>query len=103
MKKGITNVSDILNGALTALQEKLGGEGLEGSLKVEIEGEGAIRIDESGASLDDGDADCTMTADADTLKGMIAGDVDPTGAFMSGKLAIEGDMSIAMQLASKFS
>jgi len=99
--KGCRTMSDVLNAALTALNEKLGGSGIDGTLKILIEGEGALRIDESGASISDDDADCTLTADAETLQGMLSGEVDPTSAFMSGKLAVDGDMGIAMQLSSK--
>ncbi len=94
-------MSDVLNAALAALNEKLGGTGLDGTLKIEIEGEGALRIDDSGASLDEADADCTLTADAETFQGILSGDVDPTSAFMTGKLAVDGDMGVAMQLSSK--
>jgi len=94
-------MSDILNSALSILQEKLGGTGLEGTLKIDIEGEGSLRIDENGASIADDEADCTLTADSETLVGMLKGEVDPTSAFMTGKLAVDGDMGVAMQLSSK--
>ena len=94
-------MSDVVNAALAALQSKLDGPGLEGSLKIVIEDEGTLRVDEQGASIADGDADCTLTADAETLQGMLSGEVDPTSAFMSGKLAVDGDMGVAMQLSSK--
>lgn len=94
-------MSDVLNAALAALNEKLDGTGLDGALKIVIEDEGALRIDDSGASISDEEADCTLTADAETLQGMLSGDVDPTSAFMSGKLQVDGDMSVAMQLGSK--
>ena len=94
-------MNDVLNAALSALQEKLGGTGLDGTLKISIENEGSLRIDGEGASIADEDADCTLTADAETLQGMLSGEVDPTSAFMSGKLAVDGDMSVAMQLSSK--
>lgn len=94
-------MSDVLNAALEMLQSKLGGTGLDGTLKITIEDEGSMRVDDSGASLSEEEADCTLTADAETLQGMLAGDVDPTSAFMSGKLQVDGDMSVAMQLGSK--
>ena len=31
---------------------------------------------------------------------MLDGALDPTGAFMGGRLTIEGDMGLAMKLAS---
>ena len=57
-------MSDILAGAVKALNERLKGDGIVGSVKFVIEGEGSVRIDASGASADDGEADCTMTASA---------------------------------------
>lgn len=96
-------MSDVLSAAVKALSEKLDGSGFDGSVKFEITGEGAVRLDENGASIDDSEADCTITADQDTFEGMMTGDVNPTTAFMTGKLKIDGDMSKAMALASVLS
>ena len=92
-------MSDILNAAVTALNEKLSG-GFDGSVKFEIAGEGCVRVDESGASIDDSDADCTLKADVDTFQGIMSGDTNPTAAFMTGKLKVEGDMGAAMKLGA---
>lgn len=93
-------MSDVINTAVAAVNEKLGGEGFDGSIKIEIEGEGAILINDSGASASDEDADCTMTASAETFQGILDGSVNATGAFMSGQLSVDGDMSQAMKLGS---
>lgn len=93
-------MSDTVDAAIEALAARLGGRGLDGSVKFVIADEGALRIDESGVSADDGDADCTITADAGTFRDLLAGDLDPTVAFMGGRLAVEGDMGLAMRLAS---
>jgi putative sterol carrier protein len=90
----------IVDAAVKALNEKLGGGGIDGSVKFVIEDEGAVRIDEDGAKADDGDADCVLTADADTFRGILDGDVNPTAAFMSGRLKVDGDMGLAMKLGS---
>ena len=93
-------MSEIVEGAVRALNEKLDGEGLDGSIKLVIDGEGAVRIDETGASADDGEADCVLSASADTFQALLAGELDPTSAFMSGRLRVEGDMGLAMKLGS---
>ncbi len=93
-------MSEILDTAVKALADKLGGDGIEGSIKFEIEGAGAIRIDENGASIDDSEADCTISADASIFQDLLAGDLNPTSAFMSGKISVDGDMGMAMKLGS---
>ncbi|KAK6174662.1 hypothetical protein SNE40_017897 [Patella caerulea] len=45
-----------------------------------------------------GGATCTMTMDSGDFKEMFAGNLQSTMAFMSGKLKIEGDMTLAMKL-----
>jgi putative sterol carrier protein len=93
-------MSDVIAGAVTALNDRLGGEGIDGSIKFVIEGEGEVRIDESGASAGGGAADCTLTASRDTFESLLAGDLAPTAAFMNGSLTVEGDMGLAMKLGS---
>ncbi len=92
-------MSDILNSAVSALNEKMG-SGFDGSVKFEIAGEGAIRVDENGASIDDSDADCTLTADQSVFEELIDGTLNPTAAFMTGKLKVDGEMSVAMKLGA---
>ena len=52
------------------------------------------------AGGDDDAADVTLSADADTFQGILSGDVNPTSAFMTGKLSVDGDMGAAMKLGS---
>ncbi|MGB7240736.1 MAG: SCP2 sterol-binding domain-containing protein [Sulfitobacter sp.] len=93
-------MSDIVNEAVTALNEKLGGTDFGGSAKFDIEGEGSVIIDAAGARASDEDADVTLSADADTFQSILSGDTNPTSAFMSGSLKIDGDMGMAMKLAA---
>ncbi len=92
-------MSDVVNAAVAALSEKLPG-GLPGTAKFVISGEGALMVDGSGVRAGDEEADVTITADRDTFEGLLSGDVNPTAAFMQGKLAIDGDMGLAMQLGA---
>ncbi len=41
-----------------------------------------------------------MSADAETFQAIFEGDMNPTSAFMTGKLKVDGDMGMAMKLAS---
>ena len=96
-------MSDIINAAVTALNEKLAGAGFDGSAKFEIEGEGPVRIDETGASASEADADVTLTADAETFQAILEGEQNATAAFMTGKLSVDGDMGMAMKLGAVLS
>ena len=93
-------MSDIINSAVTKLNEKLAGADFGGTAKFDIAGEGAIVMDSDGARAGDDAADVTLSADAETFQSILEGDTDPTGAFMSGKLTVDGDMAMAMQLAA---
>lgn len=95
-------MSDVISAAVTALSEKLGG-GFDGTAKFVIESEGAIMLDESGVRAGDDEAAVTLTADADTFRAIMDGEMDPTTAVMTGKLTIDGDMGMAMQLGSALS
>ncbi|MCV6596902.1 MAG: SCP2 sterol-binding domain-containing protein [Mangrovicoccus sp.] len=92
-------MSDVIEGAVAALAEKLG-DGFDGSAKFVIKDEGAIMVDSSGVRAGDEDADVTMTASTETFQAIMDGEMNPTSAFMSGQLAIDGDMGAAMRLGS---
>jgi len=85
------------------LRERVGEDcGLGSSVKWDF-GDGTyLLLDASQVpnviSNDDGDADCTLKISIENFTAMIAGELDGTSAFMTGKLKIEGDMGIAMKL-----
>ena len=45
----------------------------------------------------------TLTADADVFRAILDGEMNPTMAFMTGKLKIDGSMGLAMQLGAALS
>ncbi|HID68228.1 MAG TPA: SCP2 sterol-binding domain-containing protein [Roseibacterium sp.] len=91
----------IIDAAVTALSEKMAGADFDGTAIFAIEGEGSVMV--SGTSVrvaEDGEtADVTMSADADVFQEIMSGDLNPTSAFMSGQLTLDGDMGTAMKLA----
>ncbi|MFK7944175.1 MAG: SCP2 sterol-binding domain-containing protein [Paracoccaceae bacterium] len=91
-------MSASLDAAAAALQEKIGSGGFDGSVKFDIADEGTIRIVDGAVSTEDGDADCTISASMETFQDMFEGELDPTAAFMTGKIKIDGDMGVAMKL-----
>lgn len=92
-------MSDVITEAVTALNAKMGDGGFDGTAKFVIEGEGAVVIDGAGARAGDDEADVTLTANAETFKAILDGEQNPTAAFMTGQLSVDGDMGMAMKLA----
>lgn len=92
-------MSDVIEQAVAKLNEKLADSGFDGTAKFVIEGEGAIMLDANGARAGDEEAEVTMSADAETFQAILSGDLNPTTAFMTQKLAVDGDMGAAMRLA----
>ncbi len=90
-------MSDVIDAAVTALAVKLA-DGFDGVAKFVIEGEGAIMVDADGVRAGDEPADVTMTATAEVFQAMMEGQMNPTTAFMTGKLTVDGSMSLAMKL-----
>ncbi|MDA9995436.1 SCP2 sterol-binding domain-containing protein, partial [Planktomarina temperata] len=59
--------------------------------------------DNQGVRISDDPADVTLLATADVFEDILAGTQNPTSAFMSGKLSVEGDMGLALRLAGVLS
>ncbi len=77
--------------------------GLDKSVKFDFGDDGVVYASGTEVSGEDEDADCTISVTKDDFIALAAGDLDPMMAFMSGKLKVAGDMSVAMGLQSLFS
>jgi len=92
-------MSNLLDQAVKALNKKLGHIGFDGVAKFLITDEGSVIIDGNGARISDADADVTLSASAEVFQAIMEGDQNPSAAFMTGELSIDGDMGIALKLA----
>lgn len=81
------------------IDKRLSGTGFDRSVKIDLGADGAILIDGESATVGNGDADCTISMSLDNFESLIAGDLNPTAAFMTGKMKVAGDMSAAMALS----
>ena len=72
------------------------------TVKFDFGDDGLIFVNgnDNTVSNDDADADCTIKMSFENFEKMTAGELDPTTAFMMGKLKVSGDMSVAMKLSS---
>ncbi|RVD19791.1 SCP2 sterol-binding domain-containing protein [Mesorhizobium sp. M4B.F.Ca.ET.017.02.2.1] len=81
------------------IKSRVASAGFEHSVKFDTGSDGVIVIDGASVSTTDAPTDCTVKLSLDDLDSLIAGDLNPTMAFMSGKIKIEGDMTVAMALS----
>ncbi|MBX3582136.1 MAG: SCP2 sterol-binding domain-containing protein [Rhizobiaceae bacterium] len=81
------------------IKPKVESAGFERSVKFDTGGDGVLVIDGATVSTTDQDTDCTIRLSLSDLEDLISGELSPTSAFMTGKIKIEGDMSVAMALS----
>jgi len=81
-------------------------EGMNNTYVFDIEGAGVwtVAIADGGITVKEGagDADCTFATSEESFEKIVAGEQNPTTAYMTGKLKIKGDMGAAMKLQKIF-
>jgi acyl-CoA dehydrogenase len=88
---------------LKSIQEKAAkAKPLGNTLKFHF-GDSNITIDGTGETNDvhedhGEETDCTVDIALEDLMAMLEGNLNPMTAFMSGKIKVKGDMSVAMKL-----
>jgi len=80
--------------------------GMSNSYGFDIEGAGqwTVKVEEGNVSVAEGmgDTDVTISASQEVFAKIIAGEQNPTSAYMTGKLKLKGDMGAAMKLQKLF-
>jgi putative sterol carrier protein len=75
---------------------------LDASYRFEIEGAGAWHVDvrhgKVSVGQSDAPADCVVKTDEETFLKVIRQEQNPMGAYMTGKIRVEGDMGLALRL-----
>ena len=72
--------------------------------EIEDEGEWLVTVADGKLTVAEGggEADATITASGETFGKIVAGEQNPTTAYMTGKLKIKGDLGAAMKLQKLF-
>ena len=81
--------------------------GMNNSYAFDIEGAGqwTVKVSEGAVAVEDGmadGADCTISTSEEVFEKIVAGEQNPTSAYMTGKLKLKGDMGAAMKLQKLF-
>ena len=80
--------------------------GMNNSYAFDIEGAGqwTVKVEDGSIRVVDGldDADVTISASQEVFQKIVAGEQNPTSAYMTGKLKLKGDMGAAMKLQKVF-
>jgi putative sterol carrier protein len=80
--------------------------GMNNSYLFDIDGAGqwTVRVEDGAVSVAEGaqEADATISASEEVFQKIVAGEQNPTSAYMTGKLKIKGDMGAAMKLQKLF-
>ena len=80
--------------------------GMNNTYVFDIDGAGVwtVKIADGSIAVSDGaeDADCTFSTSEENFEKIVAGEQNPTTAYMTGKLKIKGDMGAAMKLQKLF-
>jgi putative sterol carrier protein len=82
-------------------------EGMSNSYAFDIEGAGqwTVKVTDGSISVYDGiadGADVTISSSQEVFQKIVAGEQNPTSAYMTGKLKLKGDMGAAMKLQKLF-
>ena len=80
--------------------------GMNNSYLFDVEGAGQWKVDVQDGKVSvtegEGDADVRLTTSEDSFTKIVAGELNPTTAYMTGKLKVKGDMGAAMKLQKLF-
>jgi putative sterol carrier protein len=79
---------------------------LDASYRFDIEGAGSWRLeadaDRAVVTESTAPADCVISTNERTFLRIVSGEQSPMGAYMTGKVKVEGDLGLALRLRDIF-
>src|SRR5215203_324162 len=107
--KGATAMADSVQGFFDGLAGEVDESktaGMNNSYLFDIDGAGkwvvAVEDGKVNVTEGEGEADTTLIASEENFLSITRGELNPTTAYMTGKLKIKGDMGAAMKLQKLF-
>jgi putative sterol carrier protein len=86
--------------------DREGAGALDASYRFDIEGAGSWRLEADGeravVTESDAPADCVIRTDENTFLRIVRGEQSPMGAYLTGKVRVEGDVGLALRLRDVF-
>ena len=81
--------------------------GMTNTYVFDVDGAGqwTVAVDDGKVKVAEGasaDPDCTITSSEENFERIVSGELNPTSAYMTGKLKVKGDMGAAMKLQKLF-
>lgn len=80
------------------MRAKVAASDFDKVMKFDCGDDGVVVINKREVTRQDMPADCTITISRKNLEKLVRGDLNPMTAFLTGKIKVEGDLSVAMQL-----
>ncbi len=76
-------------------------DGFDERVRFEIDGLGSLILDSKGARVGSGEAECVLTADAETFANLLSRESDPSHLYFSGRLQVQGNLGTAIRLGQQ--
>ena len=99
------SVQDFFNGLPSRIDASKT-QGMNNSYLFDIDGAGKWLVDVRDGQVnvqDGGDsADVTISTNDENFQKIVSGELNPTSAYMTGKIKVKGDMGAAMKLQKLF-
>ncbi|WP_340108192.1 SCP2 sterol-binding domain-containing protein [Pikeienuella sp. HZG-20] len=80
------------------MRDRVAASDFDKVLKFDCGDDGVLIINRREVTREDMEADCVISLSKKDLKKLLTGDLSPTTAFMTGKIKVDGDLSVALQL-----
>ena len=80
------------------LRDRVAASDFDNVMKFDCGDDGVLVINKKEVTREDMEADCTIKISRKNLEKLMKGDLNPMTAFLTGKIKVDGDASVAMQL-----